>query len=292
MAFRTVVISSHSKIEYSLEYLVFRTVDGVKRIHLDEVSTVIFETTNISITSSILVELVKRKINVIFCDEKHNPIAQLNALAGSHISFKRIIEQIEWKNETKDLVWKEIVKAKIRGQSIVLEKYGRERENYKLLDEYINDVEVGDVTNREGHAAKVYFNSMFHNDFSRAEDCIINTILNYGYSIILSLFNRVVISSGYLTQLGIHHKNEYNQFNFSCDLMEPFRPFVDIIACNLKDEKDDIKNKIIEILAKEIQIGGMKQSFTNAINIYTYSVIDALNNNNPNKIKFPESYDI
>ncbi len=292
MAFRTVVISSHSKIEYSLEYLVFRTIDGVKRIHLDEISTVIFETTNISITSSILIELVKRKINVIFCDEKHNPIAQLNALAGSHISFKRIIEQIEWKNETKDLVWKEIVKAKIRGQSIVLEKYGREKENYKLLDDYINDVEVGDITNREGHAAKVYFNSLFHENFSRAEDCNINAILNYGYSIILSLFNRVVISSGYLTQLGIHHKNEYNQFNFSCDLMEPFRPFVDIIACNLKDEKDNVKDKIVEILAKEIQIGGMKQSFTNAINIYTYSVIDALNNNNPSKIKFPESYDI
>ena len=292
MAFRTVIISSHSKIEYSLEYLVFRTVDGVKRIHLDEVSTVIFETTNISITSSILVELVKRKINIIFCDEKHNPIAQLNSLSGSHNSYKRIVEQMSWDDDIKKLVWTEIVKAKIKGQSFVLQNYGRVPNNSQLLDSYILDVEIGDITNREGHAAKVYFNSLFHDNFSRAEDSNVNVILNYGYSIILSLFNRILISSGFLTQLGIHHKNEFNQFNFSCDLMEPFRPFADIIACKLKEEKEVDKDKIVDILASEILIGGQKQSFTNAINIYTYSVIDALNSGNTNKIKFPESYDL
>ena len=81
-------------------------------------------------------------------------------------------------------------------------------------------------------------------------------------------------------------------FCLSSDLMEPFRPFADIIACKLKEEKEVDKDKIVDILASEILIGGQKQSFTNAINIYTYSVIDALNSGNTNKIKFPESYDL
>ncbi len=292
MAFRTIVISSHSKIEYSLNYFVFRTTSGTKRIHLDEISTVIFETTNISITSSILIEMLKRKINIVFCDEKHNPLGQLNSLYGSHNSFKKIVEQMQWGEQIKGEIWARIVKQKIYGQSVVLEKHGRDPSKHSLLKTYIPDVLFGDESNREGHAAKVYFNSLFYEGFSRSDDSNINVILNYGYSIVLSLFNRALVSSGYLTQLGIHHKNEFNQFNFSCDLMEPFRPYVDAFAKRLENETDNIKEKITEILKLEILINNTNQSFVNSINIYVYSVIDALNKGDASKIKFPESYDI
>lgn len=113
MAFQTVVISTHSKIEYSLEYLIFRTVDIEKRIHMDEISTIIFETTNISVTTRALIELIKRKVNVIFCDEEHNPLAQLNPLYGSHDNSKKIKQQIEREDDTKIKVWKAIVEHEI-----------------------------------------------------------------------------------------------------------------------------------------------------------------------------------
>ena len=90
MPFRTVIISTHSKIEYSLDYLVYRTTEAEKRVHLDEISTLIFETPNISVTTRLLIELVKRKINVIVCDEEHNPLAQLEALYGAHNSLNKI----------------------------------------------------------------------------------------------------------------------------------------------------------------------------------------------------------
>ena len=119
MAFRTVIISTHSKIEYSLDYLVYRTTETEKRIHLDEISTIIFETTNISITTRLLVELIKRKINVVFCDEEHNPLAQLESLYGAHNSLNKINEQLGRNEKIKGEVWKEIVRNKIYERSIL-----------------------------------------------------------------------------------------------------------------------------------------------------------------------------
>ena len=96
-----------------------------------------------------------------------------------------------------------------------------------MLQGYIEELEVGDVTNREGHAAKVYFNALFGKDFTRSRDCVTNAALNYGYSLILSCINREVTAHGYITQLGLFHSNMFNQFNLSCDLMEPFRIIID-----------------------------------------------------------------
>lgn len=287
MAFRTVIISSYSKVEYSLEYLIFRTIDGEKRIHMDEISTIVFETTNISVTSRALIELVQRKVNIIFCDQQHNPFAQLNPLYGSHDGSKKIKIQLEWNDEIKNYIWKEIIEHKIRGQSCVLQKYGRLKENFYQLDKFSKSVETGDITNREGHAAKVYFNSLFNERFSREEDNDINAMLNYGYSILLSLFNRGICSLGYLTQCGIHHKNEFNHFNFSCDLMEPYRPFVDALVAKLYLTKQLNKEKMLELFNFKVIISGSSQTLVNSINIYLNSIISSLNGSMPVRIKFP-----
>ena len=96
-----------------------------------------------------------------------------------------------------------------------------------MLISYLPQIEEYDVTNREGHAAKVYFNAVFGMDFSRSQENVTNAALNYGYSLILSAFNREVAANGYLTQLGLFHDNMFNFYNLSCDLMEPFRVLVD-----------------------------------------------------------------
>lgn len=106
---------------------------------------------------------------------------------------------------------------------------------------------LGDTSNREGFAAKVYFNSLFGQNFSRNLDSFTNSALNYGYSILMSAFARAIYSCGCITQLGIWHKGASNNFNFACDLMEPFRPVIDleVIGCNFNsfgaEEKRVIK---------------------------------------------------
>ena len=97
-----------------------------------------------------------------------------------------------------------------------------------MLNGYIKEIKFNDATNREGHAAKVYFNALFGMNFNRNADNAINAALNYGYSIILSAVNREVVSNGYLTQLGLFHDNMFNQFNLSCDIMEPLRILIDL----------------------------------------------------------------
>lgn len=157
-----------------------------------------------------------------------------------------------------------------------------------MLMDYIHELEPGDITNREGHAAKVYFNAVFGMEFTRSRDCVTNAALNYGYSILLSFFNREIVSHGYLTQLGLFHSNMYNHFNFSCDLMEPFRIIVDRCVYNNKFTKFQKEEKyiLVDLLNSQVFINGTVQYLSNAIRIYCRSVFEALNENDISKINF------
>ena len=287
MGFRTVVVTTHSKLEYSLNYLVYRTTDEVKRINIGEIQTLIIESTAVSITSALLNELIKQKIKVIFCDEKKNPSCELMSYYGDVISSKRINEQINWHYDTKQYVWKLIIEEKIKKQAEVMKLVPKE--DSILISNFSFDVLPGDTSNREGHAAKMYFNRVFGNDFTRNGNNPINVYLNYGYSLILSQFNKYIVSKGYLTQLGIHHKSEFNQFNLSCDLMEPFRAIVDRKALYLND--DNFKDELIKMLSDIVIIAEQKQTISNAIGIYCNSIFSALNTGDVTKIKFYSFYE-
>ena len=284
MAFRTVVVDTHSKLEYSLAYLVFRTPDVTKKILLDEIHTLMISSTSVSITTGLLNECAKRKIKVIFCDEKHNPSSELSPFYGNSNSSRRIKEQLAWTQESMATVWQYIIKEKIMNQASFLKETGK-IEYANQLVEFANQVNAGDLTNREGHAAKVYFNHAFFDGFTRDTPCFINACLDYGYTILLSEFNRAIVSAGYLTQLGIHHKNDFNDFNLSCDFMESFRFVVDRKASTLKQE-DDFKGEMIKLLESEVVQCGKTQTLANAINIYCNSIFTALNTGDLTKISF------
>lgn len=284
MAFRTVVIDTHSKLEYSLNYLVFRTPDVTKKLLLDEIHTLIISSTAVSLTTSLINELSKRKIKLIFCDEKHNPSCELMSIYGNSNSSRRIKEQLNWTPEISNVVWQLIIKRKIKNQALFLKEQG-ENEFSDLLIDFANNVEPGDPTNREGHAAKVYFNHAFFDGFTRDKSCFLNACLDYGYTILLSEFNRAVVAAGYLTQLGIHHKNDFNDFNLSSDFIEPFRFVVDKKAKTL-NENDDFKGEMIKLLASEVKQLGKVQTLANAIGIYCNSLFNALNTGELSKIAF------
>jgi CRISPR-associated endonuclease cas1, NMENI subtype len=285
MSWRTIVISNNAKLDYQIGYLVVRGAKTTK-IHLNEIGTLIVESTAVSMTSYLLSELMKSKIKVIFCDEKRNPSSELIPYYGCHDTSSKIRKQIEWTKDNKDHIWTEIVSEKIRQQALLLKRYDKIEAN--MLFDYVENIEFGDVTNREGHAAKVYFNALFGKKFTRTDDIPINAALNYGYSILLSIFNREIVASGYITQIGLFHDNMFNQFNLASDLMEPFRPLVDDEVIKLKPERfgKDEKHSILEILNKEVLIGSKNEVLTNAIKIYCRSVFEALNERDVSLLRF------
>lgn len=288
MSWRTVIVSSRSKLELKNGYLVIRS-DTVKRVHLDEISVLVIENTGSAVTAALLEALWENKTVVIFCDHKRNPGAQLLPYYNSFDCSARVNTQIQWTQDIKDLVWTEIIKEKIRKQAQVIEKLNLR--NSDLLYGYIDEIETGDSTNREGHAAKVYFNSLFGSSFSRSDDCFTNSALNYGYGLLLSLVNREIVANGYLTQLGLFHKNVFNQFNLSSDLMEPFRPLFDLIVYSMPkgtDLEHEDKLFLLNTLNERVQIGKAKQTVINAVGIYVKSILDALDNNDLSLIKFYE----
>lgn len=285
MSWRTVVVSSSAKLDYQLGYLVVRK-DVTVKIHISEISILMIESTAVSLTVALLNELIKKKVKIVFCDEKRNPSAELIPYYGSHDTSAKVRDQIRWNDQEKAVIWTEIVTEKIRKQAELLEEYGRKES--KLLREYIEEIEYGDTTNREGHAAKVYFNALFGMDFTRTEENSLNAALNYGYGIILSAFNREIVINGYVTQLGIFHNNMFNPFNLGSDLMEPFRILVDQRVKEMMPEKfeSDEKKEILKILQQEVMIAGRKELVSNAIKIYCKSIFDALSENDISLIKF------
>ena len=287
MSWRTVVISRRAKLELRLGHLVVRDEMQINKVHLSEISQLIIENTSVSLTVALLAELSERKIKVIFCDDKINHSSELIPYYGSHDTSLKIKQQTMWSENTKTSVWTEIVTEKIRKQAKLLDKLGKSEA--ELLHQYIGQIEFGDATNREGHAAKVYFNSLFGKDFSRTHDCPTNAALNYGYSILLSAFNREVVSNGFITQLGLFHGNRFNQFNLSSDLMEPFLPLVDktVLEMTLCDElSHDDKMSLVNILNLEVFIDGKTHYVNNAIRIYTKSILDALCENDISLMRF------
>ncbi len=274
MSFRTVVIAQQSKLSYKNRFLVVKQDLDEKYIHLSEIDTIIVDSLAVSISAYLLKELSDNKINIIFCDEKHNPFGELSTYYSKHNTSKMIQRQISWTSNEKDKVWKKIVKNKLLNQAYMLSKINSEK--YKLLLDYIIDVKDGDSTNREGHAAKVYFNALFGNSFSRKDDSNINSALNYGYEILLSTFNKEIINNGYLTQLGIHHKNEFNKFNLGCDLMEPFRIVIDNFVYYNQDKNFDsnLKIEILDIFNHTFKFDGKNYTLKDIIRMYVKNTLD------------------
>ena len=285
MSWRTIVITKRAKLDLQLGFMVVRG-EHTTKVALNEIAVVLIESTAVSLTTSLLAELTKRKVKVIFCDEKRNPSSELVSYYGSHDTSNKIRKQIAWRQNTKEAVWTEIVSEKIRKQKELLELLGKEEA--ELPSSYLQQIAWNDETNREGHAAKVYFNALFGLDFTRTEDNLINAALNYGYSIILSSFTREIVANGYITQLGLFHDNMFNQFNLASDLMEPFRPLVDKCVLEMKLEQFEHEEKmwLVDIQNQEVQIDGKIQYVSNAIKIYCKSVFDALNEDDSALVRF------
>lgn len=244
----------------------------------------IVASTQVAITAALLSALAEKNIALVFCDWKHDPQAQVISYCGTYDSPGKLKSQFEFNQDTMNNCWRRIVQAKIHNQAANLK--ARDEASFEKLCEYEAAVESGDATNREGHAAKVYFNTLFGTGFSRGSVCFENTCLDYGYSILLSAISRAIKMHGYYLEIGIHHIGKSNPFNFACDLMEPLRPLVDSLVIAGSLTLDTYKHAFIDLMSREVRFAGRTTLLETAINDYVGTVIRALNENDPELIEF------
>ncbi|NQN54169.1 type II CRISPR-associated endonuclease Cas1 [Streptococcus suis] len=278
MGWRTVVVNTHSKLSYKNNHLIFKDATRTEMIHLSEIDVLLLETTDITLSTMLVQRLMDENIVVIFCDQKRLPIAHLMPYYARHDSSLQLSKQISWNEEVKAIVWTTIIAQKIRNQSIYLSACGFFEKSSSVMDLY-HGLALFDPSNREGHAARIYFNTLFGNDFSRELDNDINAGLDYGYTLLLSMFAREVVVSGCMTQFGLKHANQFNQFNFASDVMEPFRPIIDrIIYENRKEPFVKMKKELFTIFSDTFEYNGKEMYLTNIVSDYTKKVIKSLNN--------------
>lgn len=275
MAERTIFIENRCKISYSNDYLeIDRDGENIK-FYIDEFDVVIFSSLEISCSLYLLNKLAENGKSVIFCNGKKLPYCNLSPIAGTQNSYLRLKEQLSWEKATKDIVWKKIIETKIQSQLDALKFCGADNVPS------IPYVETGDFGNAEGHFANNYFNNMFGRQFLRHNADNVNAALNYGYAVLLSVTARIVASHGYNQMIGIHHASATNNFNLSCDIMEPFRPIVDIIVKNHGNEPLDTSYKcdLAHVIYENVQYKGQNYSIKYAIDLFFIDVVKSLKDN-------------
>lgn len=291
MGWRILSIEESQKLRYKLNHIGITTETDLIWVNLDEIDTIIVSDLRCNITVMLIKEIMEKGINFIVCDSSHQPVGSIITLSNHSRSSKNTLKQLEWSNTRKSKTWKLIVQYKILLQKEVLVKLNK-LDKVDLLEKYVNEVVEGDLTNREGLAAKVYFRELFGNDFNRNNDDIINSSLNYIYQVIRSKIAQEIVSRGFIPSFGIFHCSEYNEFNFADDLIEVFRPICDYYVYNLIKEYNpkflstSYKGQLVSILTNRIKIKNQSQKISIAITIFIDSIINYLDEIS-NDIFFP-----
>lgn len=278
MGYRQVIIKKSEKLHFKDNQLIIEKEDNKTKVPLEDINYILIEDSSIIITTRLLAELGKNAISLIVCDEKFDPTAIMYPYNYHFKQLDVFTHQLEIDDDIKNEFWNQIVKRKIENSIRVLEMTSKEEFPISKLNEYISEVVDGDVKNREGLAAKMYFRSIFGSDFIRFFDDNINAALNYGYTILASAIIRNLEVFGLNTYLGIHHNSKINNFNLAYDFLEPYRSVVDKFVY---DNKDDIvlplsfefRKKLISLLNKEVLHQNKKYTIEYSVSLLIKSYI-------------------
>ena len=244
MAFRNIFISSPAKLSVKNNQLIIKALEEYS-IPLEDISTILIESAQVTFTSALLSQCAQGGALVYLCDNKHLPCAVLTGFNSHSRKLKILQSQIDLKLTLKKHLWQDIVKRKIENQATVLKLSGKE---YADVLSLVKKVKLNDEDNLEAVAASKYFRNLFGKDFSREYDDITNARLNYGYSIIRGCVCRCLTVYGFEPSLGIHHKSQLNAFNLADDIMEIFRPVVDLCVRQMDGEQENLSIRDKQIL--------------------------------------------
>lgn len=274
---KVIEINLTDYISVFLGNLLIKNQTGRITIPLNQIETIILNNPRCNISVTLISEIVKNDINFIICDQKMMPTASIIRINGNY-NNNEFVKQLEWTDDYKYKLWAKIVKLKIQNSFNLLQELNlfEDEEKKKKFLEYRDKVELNDKTNREGHAAKVYFNLLFGQNFNRREENKLNIALNYGYSILLSYISRTLISAGLDNRLSIWHNVKVNPLALACDLMEPFRSQVDFLVykmyvLNKNSEIENFKEALFDLLDLKVSFNGKMSKFQKVISNFIHN---------------------
>lgn len=239
---------------------------------IEDIGVVVLDNKQITITTGVLEALLENNCAVITCDSKSMPVGLILPLYGNTTQSERFRNQIDASLPLKKQLWQQTIKQKIENQAAVLKKYSNEET--RCMKVWADDVRSGDSDNMEARAAVYYWKSLFPIDgFVRdREGTPPNNLLNYGYAILRAVVARALVGSGLLPTLGIHHHNRYNAYCLADDIMEPYRPYVDELVCQIIQSGIDysqltkeLKARLLSIPTLEVIIGGKRSPLMVAV---------------------------
>ena len=278
MAFRSIIIENPVHISVRNDQLIIRT-DTERSLAVEDISALLLESRQSTITTAALSQLGQCGCAVFTCDEKHMPCAVLTPFHRHVRELSVLRSQLDASEPRKKQLWRSIVREKIRNQAVCLQLAGKPEKAGPLF-EMIEEVRSGDAGNVEATAAQYYFPALFGGGFVRSNDCGRNAGLNYGYAILRGCTARSLAVYGFLPALGLHHRSTLNPFNLADDLMEPFRPLVDLLVIRRVGPDDELtpshKRMLFNCLNLDILSGGQHHSVSYAIERMTQSLGGAL----------------
>lgn len=237
MEYRNIFLANPASLSVQREQLVIEQAEKVT-VPLEDISSVLIESPQVTLTARAAAAMANHGITVFLCDEKHLPNAQLLPINQYCRQRKLLMAQYEMSRPLQKQLWQQIVIRKIQNQAECLRLSSRP--GWEELRQLAGKVLSNDSDNREAVAAALYFPCLFGDDFSRGSDDPRNAALNYGYAIVRGGIARNLVMHGMEPCIGIHHRSELNNFNLADDLIEPFRPIVDLYVAQNFTEEDEV----------------------------------------------------
>ena len=293
--FRTIIINTGEIAYLKEDWLVVSTDDGEKSVPINDLYSVVIDNPSIKLTVMLLNRLTESGAHVILCGRNHLPATVILPNNSYYRPLSVLKKQITLVDDCKNEIWRCIVRVKLRNQASVMNFCGGNRERIQRVLELSESVTGDDEGNNEAIAAKLFFRDMYGSGFIRQNDDSINAALNYGYAIIRSAVSKSLVAHGFNCTLGIHHRNEFNEFNLADDMMEPLRPLVDYwVYTNREDLYDELSRdnraSLVNLINVPVLIDGKRQKLRNAIESYVVSFVKCVNDEKPSMITIPEIY--
>ena len=264
-------ISNNQLVMLNIE---MEDIKKVNKMSLKDILAVIIENCRCKITGILQLRLSEKNIPLIICNEKHQPVLHSLGLYNHFQVTMRINEQVNWLDRKKNKLWSEIVAQKIKNQRILLKFLDKSKNTISKLGMYEKNIliEGKEAEHQEAIAARMYFQELFGKNFKRFNDDGINSALNYGYALLRSLISSKIVAKGFHPSLGIHHKSQFNNYNFSDDIIEIFRPMVDyVVYFNQKEETElskELRQKLLLVLTQKVYWKNKKYELSQVIDYF------------------------
>ncbi len=282
MGFRQLVVTSASKLSIENQNIKVSKKDGSKvMVPIEDVNIVYVEDFTTIFTSSFLVMCSDNFIPIFVVNNKYEPVSLVAPLKLPYNHLNIFYKQIEIQKDIKDELWNQIIAGKILNQMHVIKNTVNDDNALTILDGYIPEIKNGDIANREGIAAKVFFRSVYGSGFIRFYDDSINAAMNYGYKVLVTSIIKSLYVYGLDPKLGIWHSSKANLYNLAYDIIEPFRAVVDYYVYNRIDELSTplsftTRMELIDLLNKPINIDGRRYTVQTAIDKTVLSYVNVL----------------